>query len=207
MIAIISGKIVNAWQVNPNTWLFKLKQYLNSFGAAPESWEIFGGNAFLLKVPQAREALWTATCIKAIFRQIPLLDVSLTIGIGTEDAAGKTLREHSGSAYAHSRWDTEDPIPRQSSFSLQSPSAPFDTQMNLLLDFALVTMNGWSQVEAEIAELCIVFPEKNQQEIADWLQIKQSAVSQRRKRAHFDLVRKLNEHYKQLYQQTFPDIL
>ncbi|RQO32262.1 hypothetical protein DBR32_01240 [Taibaiella sp. KBW10] len=203
MIAIISGKIVHAWQVNPNTWLFKLKQYFNSFGAAPVTWEIFGGNAFLLKVRNPAEALWIAFCIKAIFRQIPLLDISLSVTIGTEDTEGKTLRTSTGNIYSQTHWETEDPIPKQALFTLSSPSEPFDRQLNLLLEFALINMNSWSMAEAEMAELCIVFPEKNQQEIADWLQIKQSAVSQRKKRAHFDLIQKLNEYYKQLFHQTF----
>lgn len=196
MIAIISGKIVNAWKVNPNVWLFKLKQYLSSFGLPQLHWEIFGGNAFILKVEQVQEALWTAICIKAIFRQVASLDVSLTIGIGTEDNQGPYLRGHEGSAYQHSRWQMEEPIPKQANFRLYSPWQAFDRQFNLLLEFALVNMSSWSVVEAEIVELCIVFPEKSQQEIADWLQIKQSAVSQRKKRAHFELLQQLNQHYK-----------
>lgn len=195
MIAIISGKILNAWKVNPNVWLFKLKQYLSSFGLPQLHWEIFGGNALLLKVA-AQDALWTAVCIKAIFRQVPELDIALTIGLGAEIQTGASLRGGSGTAYIYSNWQTEERIPKQATFVLRSDNAAFDRQFNLLLEFALVSMNAWSVLEAEIAELSIIFPEKSQQEIADWLRIKQSAVSQRRKRAHFDLLAQLNQYYK-----------
>ncbi|WP_129021038.1 RNA polymerase sigma factor sigma-70 region 4 domain-containing protein [Edaphocola flava] len=195
MIAIISGKILNAWKVNPNVWLFKLKQYLSSFGLPPLHWEIFGGNALLLKVA-AQDALWTAICIKAIFRQVPDLDVALSIGLGTEEQTGSSLRNGAGTAYDYSNWKAEERIPKQATFALQSANTSFDRQFNLLLDFALVSMNEWSVLEAEIVELSIIFPEKSQQEIADWLRIRQSAVSQRRKRAHFDLLVQLNQYYK-----------
>lgn len=195
MIAIISGKILNAWKVNPNVWLFKLKQYLSSFGQPQQHWEIFGGNALLLKVA-AEDALWTAVCIKAIFRQVPDLDIALTIGLGTELQAGSSLRNSTGSAYDYSNWQAEERIPKQATFTLHSAEPDFDRQFNLLLDFALISMNEWSVLEAEIAELSIIFPEKSQQEIADWLRIRQSAVSQRRKRAHFDLLSQLNQYYK-----------
>ena len=195
MIAIISGKILNAWKVNPNVWLFKLKQYLSSFGLPLLHWEIFGGNALLLKV-SVPDALWTAVCIKAIFRQVAELDITLTIGIGTETHAGHSLRTSTGTAYTYSLWQTEDRIPRQATFTIQSANSDFDRQFNLLLSFAVANMNEWSVLEAEIVELSIIFPEKSQQEIADWLQIKQSAVSQRRKRAYFDLLLQLNHYYK-----------
>lgn len=193
MIAIISGKIQNAWKVNPNVWLFKLKQYLSSFGLPLLHWEIFGGNALLLKT-DAADALWTAICIKAIFRQVPELDISLSIGLGTEMQLGTSLRGSTGSAYTYSNWQAEPP--RQTTFTLRSEHPGFDRQFHLLLDFASVSMNDWSVLEAEIVELSIIFPEKSQQEIADWLQIRQSAVSQRRKRAHFDLLLRLNQYYK-----------
>lgn len=195
MIAIISGKILNAWKVNPNVWLFKLKQYLSSFGLPQLHWEIFGGNALLLKVA-AQDALWTAICIKAIFRQVPELDIALAIGLGTEAQTGSSLRNGTGTAYDYCNWQAEERIPKQATFALQSANPSFDRQFNLLLHFALASMNEWSVLEAEIVELSIIFPEKSQQEIADWLRIRQSAVSQRRKRAHFDLLAQLNQYYK-----------
>lgn len=194
VIAIISGKIQNAWKVNPNVWLFKLKQYLSSFGLPLLHWEIYGGNALLLKA-DAADALWTAICIKAIFRQVPELDIALSIGLGTEAVQGPSLRSSAGSAYTYSNWQAAS-MPRQATFKLQSAHPGFDQQFHLLLDFASVSMNDWSVLEAEIVELSIIFPEKSQQEIADWLQIRQSAVSQRRKRAHFDLLLRLNQYYK-----------
>lgn len=196
MIAILSGTIINAWKVNPNAWLFKLKQFLSSFGSTPEQWEIFGGNAFLLKIRHPEEALFIAMIIKAIFRQVEDLDVALSIGIGDEERAGKTLRESSGTAYERARQHTGEKIPKKAAIKIHSPHPPADEALNLLLEFAMINMNEWSLAEAEIVELCLLFPEKSQQELADWLRIKQSAVSQRRARAHLDLLLKLDAHYR-----------
>lgn len=196
MIAVLSGKIINAWKVNPNVWLLKLKQFLGAFGSTPARWEIFGGNAFLLKIDHPEEALFVGIIIKAIFRQVAGLDVALSIGIGDEDRTGNTLRESSGTAFERAQWSTTDKLPKKATMKIYSDLPEVDEAVNLLLAFALINMNDWSLAEAEIVELCLLFPEKSQQELAAWLRIKQSAVSQRRARAHLDLLLELDAYYR-----------
>lgn len=196
MIAVISGKIVNSWKVNPNAWLFKLKQFFGSFGDTPLKWEIFGGNAFLLRINYPEESLFVAIIIKAIFRQVEDLDIALTVGIGDVKEPYESLRKMHGTAINHTQWDESDKIPQKPAMLFHTGQELLDREFNLLLEFALLNMNQWSQAEAEIVELCMLFPEKNQQELAEWLRIKQSAVSQRRSRSQLELLLRLDQYFR-----------
>ncbi len=169
---------------------------MSSFGSSPTRWEIFGGNAFLLKITHPEESLFVAMIIKSIFRQVEDLDVELHIGLGTEEMQGATLRESTGTAFEYANWNQSDKIPKKANLAIHSSNHAMDERVNLLLEFALINMNEWSLAEAEIVELCLLFPEKNQQELAEWLRIKQSAVSQRRARAHLDLLLKLDSYFR-----------
>ena len=190
MIAIIRGHIHNAWKANPHDWLYKLKQYFSIFGDYPSGWEIFGGNEFLIKIKEPEEALFAAFCIKAIFKQVAPLDVRLHLRVGEETQPSKEkIRENTGSAYLFES-------SQKGNLHIQTDNEDFDHIINLLLSLALLEMDRWSVVDAEIAELLIIFPEKSQQELADWLKIKQSAVSQRRKRIHFELLEDINAYFR-----------
>jgi len=182
--------------VNPNAWLFKLKQFFASFGDTPLKWEIFGGNAFLLRVNYPEESLFVAMIIKAIFRQVEDLDIELRIGIGTTEEPYEALRKMKGTAISYTEWDKSDKIPQKPAMLLHTGNELFDREFNLLLEFALLNMNQWSLAEAEIVELCMLFPEKNQQELAEWLRIRQSAVSQRRSRSQLELLLKLDQYFR-----------
>ena len=59
-------------------------------------------------------------------------------------------------------------------------------------------MDDWSVVSAEIVTLALDYPQFSQKEIAQRLGIKQSAVSQRLKRARLDLVLDVLSYYKEL---------
>ncbi|HRP89957.1 MAG TPA: hypothetical protein PKX92_07955 [Edaphocola sp.] len=196
MIGIISVKIVNSWKTNPNNWIIKVKNFLASFGPSPSKWEIFGGNAFILKISHPEEGLLIAMILKAIFRQIEDLDVVVQIAIGTESTPGTTVRESKGEVYNFLDLNSEEKIPKKPSLKLLTNNKSLNKEINLLFDFALISMNQWSFAEAEMVELCLLFPEKSQQEFAEWLRINQSAVSQRRARAHLDLLLQLDEYFK-----------
>jgi predicted transcriptional regulator len=64
-----------------------------------------------------------------------------------------------------------------------------------MLKLALNFMDDWSTVSAEMVSLTLAEPNAYQQEVADQLQIRQSAVSQRLKRARMDLVLDVLAYY------------
>ncbi len=68
-----------------------------------------------------------------------------------------------------------------------------------MLKLGLDFMDTWSVVSAEIILMALENPGASQKEIADQLQIQQSAVSQRQKRARLDLVKDLLNYYDKNY--------
>ena len=67
MIAIITGDIINSRVVDPQLWMDKLKEILNTVGSEPMDWEIYRGDSFQLKT-EPQKALLTAILLKSSIR-------------------------------------------------------------------------------------------------------------------------------------------
>lgn len=197
MIAIITGDIINSEKHPSSKWINLLKQYFNTFGASPMNWEIYRGDEFQLKVTK-KNALFTAIRIKAMLKSIKGLDVRMGIGIGLETYIGKGVTESNGPAYQRSGRNFETLKESKVNLSIATGDKAHDRTLNLMLKLALDFMDDWSVVSAEIVTLVLDNPEDSQKEIAQKLGIKQSAVSQRRKRARVDLVLDVLAYYEAL---------
>tara|TARA_R110002051_G_scaffold56046_6_gene103907 strand:+ start:2831 stop:3436 length:606 start_codon:yes stop_codon:yes gene_type:complete len=197
MIAIITGDIINSEKHPSSKWINLLKQYFNTFGDAPMNWEIYRGDEFQLKVTK-KSALFTAIRIKAMLKSIKGLDVRMGVGIGLETYIGKGVTESNGPAYQRSGRNFETLKESKVNLSIATGDKAHDRTLNLMLKLALDFMDDWSVVSAEIVTLVLDNPEDSQKEIAQKLGIKQSAVSQRRKRARVDLVLDVLAYYEAL---------
>ena len=196
MIAIITGDIINSENHPATEWMELLKKYFNGFGPSPMNWEIYRGDEFQLKVTESN-ALFTAIRIKAMLKSIKGLDVRMAIGIGLETYMGKGVTESNGPAYQRSGRKFESLKESKVNLSIATGSEEKDRTLNLMLQLALDFMDDWSAVSAEIVALVLDCPEDSQKEIAKKLGIKQSAVSQRLKRARLDLVLDLLAYYQE----------
>ncbi|MDO1511309.1 SatD family protein [Maribacter confluentis] len=197
MIAIITGDIINSENYPSSQWIDMLKTYFNQFGASPMNWEIYRGDEFQLKVTK-QNALFTAIRIKAMLKTIKGLDVRMGIGIGLETYIGSGVTESNGPAYQRSGRNFESLKDSKVNLSIATGVAQYDRTLNLMLQLALDFMDDWSVVSAEIVALVLDHPDDSQKEIAQKLGIKQSAVSQRLKRARLDLVLNLLNYYKEI---------
>ncbi|MDO6471981.1 SatD family protein [Maribacter sp. 1_MG-2023] len=197
MIAIITGDIINSEKHPSSQWIDLLKNYFNQFGASPMNWEIYRGDEFQLKVTE-RNALFTAIRIKAMLKTIKGLDVRMGIGIGLETYIGTGVTESNGPAYQRSGRNFETLKESKINLSIATGEIKNDRTLNLMLRLALDFMDDWSVVSAEIVTLSLDYPHYSQKEIAQQLGIKQSAVSQRLKRARLDLVLDVLSYYKEL---------
>ncbi|MEA1786892.1 SatD family protein [Arenibacter sp. GZD96] len=196
MIAIITGDIINSVRTTGSEWMPVLKKYLSVLGTSPEDWEIYRGDEFQLKT-LSESALETAIIIKALIKSIKGLDVRMGIGMGTETFKAKTIGESNGSAYQLSGRVFETLKEQHLNLAFASGSKVYDDTLNLMLKLALDFMDNWTVVSSEIIALALQNPKASQHEIALQLHIRQSAVSQRQKRARLDLVLEVLHYYKQ----------
>ncbi|CAG2531523.1 SatD family (SatD) [Maribacter dokdonensis] len=197
MIAIITGDIINSENHPSSEWIGMLKNYFNQFGESPMNWEIYRGDEFQLKVTE-KNALFTAIRIKSMLKTIKGLDVRMGIGIGLETYIGTGVTESNGPAYQRSGRNFETLKESKVNLSIATGEAKNDRTLNLMLRLALDFMDDWSVVSAEIVTIVLDNPHSSQKEVAQMLGIKQSAVSQRLKRARLDLVLEVLAYYKEL---------
>lgn len=197
-IAVLTGDIVNSRAYEPEEWIDILKPFFQQFGDSPVDWEIYRGDEFQLRVA-GEKALETAIRIKALVKQVKQLDVRLGIGVGEESYRGSRVGESNGPAYQRSGKTFESLKKQDRTMGIATGKEAFDRALNLMLDLALDIMDAWSPVSAEVMALVLAAPETSQEALALQLNIRQSAVSQRLKRARKDLVFELLSYYSQSY--------
>ncbi len=196
MIAIITGDIINSAKYSASEWMTKLKTYLSNWGNSPSVWEIYRGDEVQLRIATA-DALQAAIQLKALMRSVKGLDIRLSIGIGDESHVGHSVSESNGTAYQRSGRGLERLKKNKANLMLATGDEKYDKTFNLLLKMALNFMDNWSPVSAEIVSMNLRNPNASQQMLAEELYIKQSAISQRQKRARLDLVRELLAYYEE----------
>ncbi|MCW5517101.1 SatD family protein [Muriicola sp. Z0-33] len=194
MIAIITGDIINSEAHIASQWIPVLKEYFAQLGNAPKDWEIYRGDEFQLRL-SPKQALRSAIQIKAMIKSVKNLDVRLGIGLGDETYSGEGVSESNGTAYQRSGRVFESLKERKLNLALATDDKPYDLSINLMLKLALDFMDDWSPVSAEVITLALQQPKTSQKDIANLLNIQQSAVSQRLKRARWELVQELLDYY------------
>ena len=195
MIAIITGDIVNSRGYDTTEWMGRLKTCLSQWGDTPKTWEIYRGDEIQLRLP-VDEALFAAIRIKALMKTIKGLDIRMGIGVGTESFVGAGVSESNGTAYQRSGITLEALKENKVNLMIATADSEYNRTLNLMLKLASDFMDDWSTVSADMVYLVLGNPEKSQQNLAKQLHIKQSAVSQRTKRARLDLVQELLAYYK-----------
>ncbi|MCK0190104.1 SatD family protein [Arenibacter sp. F20364] len=194
MVAIITGDIINSDQYAASEWMDVLKPYLGQQGETPNDWEIYRGDEFQIRTTPER-ALSMAIQIKALIKSIKNLDVRMGIGLGSETFVGSSVSQSNGKAYQRSGRIFETLKEQKLNLAIVTGDDDKDNTFNLMLKLALHFMDDWSTVSAQMVSLALTKPNASQQEVADQLKIRQSAVSQRLKRARMDLVLDLLAYY------------
>ncbi|MCM4165690.1 MULTISPECIES: SatD family protein [unclassified Arenibacter] len=194
MIAIITGDIINSDRYAASEWMEILKKYLGRQGKTPHDWEIYRGDEFQIRTTP-RKALPMAIQIKALIKSIKNLDVRMGIGLGSETFVGSSVSQSNGKAYQRSGRIFETLKEQKLNLAIITGDDEKDDTFNLMLKLALNFMDDWSTVSAQMVSLALEKPNASQQEVADQLKIRQSAVSQRLKRARMDLVLGLLAYY------------
>jgi hypothetical protein len=196
MISIITGDIINSRKLPSTIWLDGLKRILNAYGSQPKNWEIFRGDAFQLEISDPEEALRIAIQIKAFLKTVKL-DARMSIGLGDKTYDASKISESNGTAFVRSG-ESFDQLKRQkNTLAVNTGNGDFDNEINLMLRLGQTFMNNWLVQSAEFVLTAIENPTLSQEEMGVKLKINQAAVSRRRKRAQFDLMLELENHYRE----------
>ena len=194
MVAILTGDIINSRDSSAKTWLSVLKKALTLITEG-DSWEVFRGDSFQMQ-STAEDALLKAIYIKAAIKTIKNLDVRIAIGIGEKEFSSKKITESNGEAFIYSGEKLDELKEERSTLAVKSPWLEFDYEMNISIRLALIAMDGWSPISAEMVKLSIENRGVSQNDLAELTGKSQSTVSEALKRARFADIMDLNALYR-----------
>ncbi len=192
MTAVLTGDIINSKQGTPPDWMLNLKEALAFFGTEPTHWEIYRGDSFQLEIDPLK-ALEAAIYIKASIKKEKNLDVRIAIGIGEKNYTSPQVTSSNGTAFVHSG-ECFDRL-KKVNLALQTDVPEVDEYINLLLELALLTMNGWLPATATIVRAALRNQDLSQRALANMLGKSQSSISEALSRAGYDEILKLLQLY------------
>lgn len=197
MIAILTADLINSASYDTASWIDILKDTLSLWGKSPHDWEIYRGDELQLRTTP-EEALQRAIELKARLKCIKGLDIRIGIGIGEEEFRGDGISESNGSAYQRSGRVLDELKTGKRRMGIDAGDPKTNRVLNLVISLASDFMDSWSTVSAEMVAYSLSNPVITQTDMAVQLDIQQSAISQRRKRARWSQIRDVLTFYKEI---------
>ncbi|WP_175622650.1 SatD family protein [Chryseobacterium schmidteae] len=195
MIAVITGDIINSQHADTEVWITKLKNLLENWGNAPQVWEIYRGDEFQFKC-NIDDVFWHFLAIKSLIKSQENLDVRIAIGIGEENFSSEKITESNGSAYVNSGRLLNDLKSDGDTVSIKTSNDPIDRDLNILLKWASKDFDKWTMATSEIIHEMIMNKDITQEDLAKKFAISQSSISQRLKRANYELIVETNQYFR-----------
>lgn len=194
MTGIITGDIINSRATSPEVWMSKLKHTLRKNKIAKKNWEIYRGDMFQIEV-DVMKIVALAIQIKATVKEEKEIDVRMAIGLGSKSHSAKTIIESTGTAFIHSGEAFEQL--KNKTLKIKTPWEEFNTRWNMILGLALLTMDNWAPVTAEIFKTAIQNPSKSQRELAKMMKKSQSTISAGMTRAGYNEIIEMTSQFNQ----------
>lgn len=201
MICIITGDIVGSRKVK-DSWLADLKTALKVVSTQNSKWEIYRGDSFQVEV-EPESAVKTAAYIKACIRVNKPADVRMGIGIGAVKSKRKKLSESDGDAFVHSGGAFDSLKQAKVNLAIKTDFPEFDEEINVMIRLALITMDSWGIVAAEMVKLALEHENLLQSELAAISGRTQSSVSEALKRAHYSELMDMDKLFRKKLNQIF----
>lgn len=195
MIAVITGDIINSQQADTEVWITKLKNLLDQWGSSPFTWEIYRGDEFQLKC-SVDDIFWRFLAIKSLIKSQENLDVRIGIGIGDENFSSEKITESNGMAYVNSGRLLNDLKNDGDTVAIKTSDEMLDRDLNILLKWSSKDFDNWTLATAEIIHEMVMNKDITQEDLAKKFAISQSSVSQRLKRANYDLIVETNQYFR-----------
>lgn len=194
MIAVITGDIINSRKL-PADWIDTLKSALNGLKGKKKKWEIYRGDSFQVEL-NVEDALLNVIYIKACIKTLKRGDVRIGLGLGKKSTHSIKVTEANGEAFINSGSIFDDLSMSKVNMALKTPWADFDEEFNFYIRLALIAMDNWGPVAAEVVKYAIENRDKRQDQLAKLSGRSQSSVSEALKRAHYTEVMELEAKYR-----------
>lgn len=199
MVAILTGDIIGSQKTETTIWIEVLKTVLARYGNNPTDWELYRGDSFQL-IASPEQALFIAIIIKAELKKLKTIDVRIAIGIGQIDYRAPKITESNGSAFVQSG-HCFDGLKKQT-LAIKTPWEAYNQSLQVMIDWAMITLDNWSDKTAEIIALKLQNPELNQKEMALILNKKgQGNISETLKRGGYKELHQLLDYYQKTIQE------
>lgn len=199
MKAVITGDIIDSQKFGAEVWYTALQKIFE--GKTSQEWENYRGDEFQYLIPSAEDAFLEFLKIKAGIKKIQDLDVRISIGLGDQNFVADKVSQSNGSAFVNSGRNLERIKAEKINLHIASEKADLDAELNLIFKWVSLTVDSWSVMSAEIVDLFLNKKDINQDEAAKQLNLTQSSISQRLKRANYDLLMETEAYYRQLISQ------
>ncbi|MBV8327408.1 SatD family protein [Chryseobacterium sp.] len=195
MIAVITGDIINSQHADTEVWITRLKNLLDNWGISPQTWEIYRGDEFQFKC-RIDDVFWHFIAIKSLIKSQENLDVRMAIGIGEESFSSEKITESNGTAYVYSGRLLNDLKNDGHTVAIKTSNDSVDRDLNILLKWSSKDFDNWTMATSEIIHEMIMNQDITQEDLARKFAISQSSVSQRLKRANYELIVETNQYFR-----------
>ncbi len=196
MIGILTGDVIHSEQFPEDKWLVPLQSFLKVIGDSPADWAIYRGDEFQIKMDDPSQAFIRALEIKALMKKNKNLDVRLSIGIGEADVLRGKILESNGPVFLRSGRGLDELKKSKVTMSISTGNELMDSELNLYLKLALFgIIDSWTVASAEMVSIMLQNQGVPQEDISRKTGIAQSAISQRLKRANFEVLMDLNSMF------------
>ncbi|MBC7743470.1 MAG: hypothetical protein H7096_00035 [Flavobacterium sp.] len=180
---VITGDIIGFTRVTEG----KRKKLIESSRDLFASWvgikqaQIFRGDSFQLLFDMAPEALKRCIQIRCWFKMFKIsekvmLDARMSIGVGQIAYRGKSVLDSDGEAF-HISGRIFDNLEQDELIKIVTSDEKLNEQLYIICRLMDVIITGWTRNQAEV--IFLVLENRTQQQMADKLQIVQSAINNR----------------------------
>ncbi|PRX47379.1 hypothetical protein [Salegentibacter salegens] len=217
MIAVITADLVDSSNYS-ESFLDEILKSLNSefeklqqdYAENEIDFEIYRGDSFQGVIAKYQDSLQIALQLKSLINKVklkdqksagPLANVKIAIGIGSFDYKGDSMAESNGQAFQFSG-RTLDAMKNESrKIRLKTPLESLNSEFDASLFLLDTVMDKWSQASAEV--VYFLLKGMKETEIAEILNISQSAVNQRKKACGWEAISVLLKRFKNATAQSF----
>lgn len=191
---VITGDINGFTQLSARDREFLIQSTADLMGLWMKSKNarIFRGDSFQMLFTDAGEALKRSIQLRCWFKKSKLaeksmLDARMSIGLGEIAYMGESVLDSDGEAF-HRSGRGFDMMENDEFLKIITGQEAIDKQLQVICKLMDIIISGWTRNQAEV--IYMVLEDKTQQQIADELNVVQSAINNRLKLAHWKHIEK-----------------